>query len=105
MLAFWNKLVGWDCVDGNNGVPVGCPNADADGLPNPVAGFPKSWDWPNGLALAAVVVPNPIWWLKYHKIVTQIEVLYYLPKEVLDVVGPKLGLFIFPNMLNDIPVS
>lgn len=65
MLAFWNKLVGWDCVDGNNGVPVGWPNADVEGLPNPVAGFPKSWDWPNGLALAAVVVPNPIQWLKY----------------------------------------
>lgn len=65
VFAFWNKLVGWDCVDGNNDAPVGWPNADVVVLPNPVAGFPKSWDWPKGLALAAVAVPNPSQRLKH----------------------------------------
>lgn len=59
VFAFWNKFVGWDCVEGNNDVPVGCPNAEVEGLPKPVAGFPKSWDCPNGLALAVAVDPNP----------------------------------------------
>lgn len=64
VFAFWNKLVGWDCVDGNNDVPVGCPNVDVTVLPNPVAGFPKSCAWPKGLALPAVAVPKPIQQLK-----------------------------------------
>lgn len=59
VLAFWNKFVGCDWVDGNSEVPAGCPNAEVEGLPKAVAGFPKSWDCPNGLALAVGAVPNP----------------------------------------------
>lgn len=58
-MAFWNKLVGWAWVDGNNVALAGWPNADVEGLPKPVAGFPKSCDCPNGLALVVVEVPNP----------------------------------------------
>lgn len=60
VLAFWNKLVGADCVEGNKDVPLVWPNPDVEGLPKPVAGLPNScWGCPNGLAFAVEVVPNP----------------------------------------------
>lgn len=59
VLAFWNKLVGADCVEGNKDVPVVWPNAEVEGLPKPVAGFPNIWDCPNGLAFVVEAVPKP----------------------------------------------
>lgn len=65
VLAFWNKFVGWDCVAGNNEVPGVGPNADVEGLPKPVAGFPNSWGCPNGLAFVVEVDPKPLNILNY----------------------------------------